>query len=703
MTLYSTYYFNSSQALADALDAKSNKIFFYDGAVLENAPSNCINVPISNFFDYFLKTIHPQIFQLNFDGTEFSQDTKEQIAQSVSQTIDAIKKQKMEILNTLLNSEITLSNINVMIFVFLQFCRDSEDLNKDIVLKLLKITNFLKENSVLIDAINVQLSNTLLHYLQKDKSILHIHLYYCARYTQDSTSLEIIEEDYFKVLTKHKVILELINNFTLIKTIFPQSRFKEYIQKISTQLFSDDFFELDILEQKKQIFKLYYLSVLNYNRCREYKEIYHVLYSIYTKALEKEQDELVFYLYTPLLMSWDEDSPSQDELKLFNEQVEKPLESFIKNKLIKKYNIKKNKKKINKNEKIKVAFLIDRVIPYSIYNVYYELLKSLSENPSSNYEFTIYNLNFIESGSLNETVDELKKLGLKYVDLHKEYVGDEYPFYEIIDKVIQVRNRLIEDNTDILIGLNSRPEYNFLFTTRTAPKQIYWSHGNNEYDIDAIDKKITHGSLNNREDFERFSIENEENNYNPEIDMEEVKQIRKEYPRDSFILGTIGRLIKIDDYEYLQSVASIMKKNPQTVYLACGSGEKENIKKKVEKLGIADRFFFTGYIDADVYNYVIDLWLEPFKISSGESLNEYMHKNRPYIALWSDWSEKDKLEESYSFDKYVWPYSVENYIDVADELINDKKLVKFVLEKRKPINEKILNSVDRTFLDVISD
>lgn len=705
MTVYSTYYFDSYQALIDA-SSSEERLCFYDGVALEDAPSNCINVPVSTFYDFFLRTAHPQVSKLNFDATEFSQDTKAQIAQSITETIDAIKKQKMEIINSLLNSEISTSNVNVMIFVFMQFCRDNEELNENIILKLLKITNFLKENNISIDAINIELSNTLLGSLQKEKSIMHIHLYYCARYIQDNSTIESIEKDYFKLLANHKAILELINNFTFIKTLFSQERFKEYVQKFSAELFDNNFFDLDILEQKKKIFKLYYLSVLNYSRSREYKEIYYVLYGIYTKAIEKEQDELVFYLYTPLIMSWDEDAPTQDELKYFNDQVEKPLENFIKTKLISKYNIKENRKKIDPSKKIKVAFLIDRVIPYSIFNVYYELLNSLTQNPSSEYEFVVYNLNFTESGSLAETVEELKGLGLEYIDLHAECVGDEYPFYEIVDKTIAVRNRLIEDEIDIIIGMNSRPEYNFLFTTRTAPKQIYWSHGNNEYDIDGIDKKIAHGGTDNRSDFHTFTIANDENNYTPDVDMDEVKkikEIKESFPENSFILGTIGRLVKIDNDEYLETVAKIMNENPNTIYLACGSGDTKSVKEKVEKLGIADRFFFTGYVDPHIYAYVIDMWLDSFPTGGGEALNEYLHKDRLFLQIWDGWTKQDKLEENYSFNKFVWPHSIQNYIEVATELINDKKLIEFVLEKRAPLNASTLKDAHTLLTDIISN
>ena len=704
MKQISTYYFNPQVALYDALHNQDsiNNLFFYDGAFLPESPLNCINVPINTFFDYFSKTIHPQIIKLNFDGVDFSDDTQNHITQSITQAIDSIKEQKENIINAFLDIDISISNLNVMLLVFLQHARDSEELNKEVILKLLKITNFLKEHTLAIEPINIKLSTTVLKYLQRDKDILNIHLYYALQFIQ-SAPLEEIEEEYFKLLSEHKTILDIIQNFVLIKTIFTQDRVKEYFKKFSIALFDDGFFELSILEQKKKIFKLYYLSALKYGRSRDYIDIYEVLYPIFVKAIQRELDELIFYMYTPLLMSWDENTPSQSELKEFNDKIEKPIEELIKSKLIKKYDLKPNKKKIDDSKKVKVAFLLDRVIPYSIHNVFYSLLESLSKTPTTEYEFIIYNLNFIESGSLDETVQDLKELGFMYIDLHKEYVGDDYPFYDIIDKSIKVRDRLIKDNINILIGFNSRAEYNFLFTSRTAPKQIYWSHGNNEYDIENIDKKIAHGGIGGRLDFDSFSINMEEDYYNPDVDMNEVKKIKESYSKDSFILGTIGRLIKIDDDEYLQAVASIMKKNPQTIYLACGSGEESSIKKRVEQLEISDRFFFAGYVDTHLYGHVIDLWLEPFKISSGESFNEYMYKNRPFIAVWNTWSEKEKLEESYSFNKYLWPYSIENYIDVADELINNKELVKFVLEKRKPINEKSLKQINKTFIDAIKN
>jgi glycosyltransferase involved in cell wall biosynthesis len=82
----------------------------------------------------------------------------------------------------------------------------------------------------------------------------------------------------------------------------------------------------------------------------------------------------------------------------------------------------------------------------------------------------------------------------------------------------------------------------------------------------------------------------------------------------------------VNNWEYLSAVAEIMKNNPETVYLACGTGSEEEIKEKVEKLGIADRFYFEGFVDPHVYGYVIDIYLNTFPEPGGLSVLEFIKK-----------------------------------------------------------------------------
>jgi hypothetical protein len=114
------------------------------------------------------------------------------------------------------------------------------------------------------------------------------------------------------------------------------------------------------------------------------------------------------------------------------------------------------------------------------------------------------------------------------------------------------------------------------------------------------------------------------------------EELLKKYGKNTVILGTIGRLIKIDSEEYIKVIAEIMKQNPNTIYLACGEGNKESILKKLKKYNIdKNRFIFTGQINPHVYGWVIDIWPETFPLYQGVSQEEFISKNNgTVITIW---------------------------------------------------------------------
>jgi hypothetical protein len=83
----------------------------------------------------------------------------------------------------------------------------------------------------------------------------------------------------------------------------------------------------------------------------------------------------------------------------------------------------------------------------------------------------------------------------------------------------------------------------------------------------------------------------------------------------------------IRDSEYIKTIAKIMEQNPNTIYLACGEGNKESIKEKLKKYKIDEkRFIFTGMIEPHVYGWVIDIWPDTFPLIQGQSKNEFIAK-----------------------------------------------------------------------------
>ena len=639
------YLFDSTIAAISARESlDKNQIFFYDGEKLEDAPQNCINVRLDDFVAYFLTSPYPYPQEINFDNMDFSTQVQHKIIESLTDALATVKNQKSKKLTPILENEISKEDINESLFCMLEYISLNgilDTLPFALIYKLLEATKVIKSEKINLQERVYKIISRLFLDIESyyrdeiGKNLYLIHLRYILALLGENfrdSDMKI----YFRAIAQFEDLEQLQVDFILIKMIFPQERLDEYIFNLSAALFEEDFFKKDILKQKHTIYKLFYLTIMNYARGEVYKEIFKRVYEIFKIAIKNDLDELVFYLYTPLIISWSGTSQRQEELKYFNEIIEKPLENFILKSLIPKYNIKQNSKKINPNKKVKVAFLQERMINYSIYKVFYLLIKLLKAYKQERYEFVIYDLNFKEFGGSNsESVAALKELGVKYVDLHKEAFGSlDDEFYPIIQKSLKIRRRVIKDKIDILIGMHSRPEYNFLFSTRVAPVQIYWSHGNFEYDIEAIDKKISHsGALSNANLYEIFNLPIELDDYNPKIDKNIIQKTRELYAKDSFILGSIGRLIKLDNIEYIQTIATIMKQHPNTIYLACGDGDRSKIAVMLKDFGIEDRFYFTGKVDADIYGHIIDLWLTPFPFGGGRALQEYIYKGKPYVIL----------------------------------------------------------------------
>ncbi|MFY9074533.1 glycosyltransferase [Malaciobacter mytili] len=445
-----------------------------------------------------------------------------------------------------------------------------------------------------------------------------------------------LEEAIF-VQTFFKVPDSLFLETFFIFEIFANN-IQKLFEKIITYIFNLKFLELNENIQIEAIYKMWNLSLSFFHDNEASKYAYKMLLKLFHQALHYKKTEVAFWLYyNPL--HYFKSGTSIDINKSneeFKNEVEKPLERYILQELIPKYNLTPNEKKINKNGKIKVAFVMQRLIRLSSINVFYFFVKTLMEMNQDKYEFILYDFSFPESeGSDKKVVENFKKLGIKYIDLQYEIFGNFKQVYSLVEKCIKIRERLIKDEIDILVGLHTRVEYIFLYATRTAPIQIYWYHNSNaQYDIKGIDLRIAHGSLPQNEfKFDKINIPFDISYYNPPVDKNKVIEEKNKFPKDKIIAGSIGRLIKINDINYLKTIAKILEQNPQLIYLACGGGDKREIEEKIEQLNIPkDRFYFTGHINSSIYGHILDIFLVPF-LGSGEALEEYRYKGKPYVLL----------------------------------------------------------------------
>lgn len=421
-----------------------------------------------------------------------------------------------------------------------------------------------------------------------------------------------------------------------------EKNYTEFVKKIL--LYFNVKLDLIIEVYKELLEEQYYFNLLHWQRRSLYNWILHVLsqlqffhnnslwYTLYESLLkllythiEKDHIDEVMYLNFFILHMMANLFQKQEEFNDFNIKVNKPVSEYLQ-KWSKKNTLIKCKKGISQNNKIKIAFVETRLIQNSPYAVLVSTLKPLlrTKTFTDKYELTIYTANYFEKSEDDlKCMEELENLGINVINPNTYIKKKAGLYHSHFEKALNLRNEIIKNDTDILITYNDYDIFNFLFTTRTTPKQIYWSHGNFQYEINGIDLKISH-ILNSPTDYNIFSSVYDLKKYNPPVNQNEVEIIKRKY-NGKIILGYIGRLIKIDNQEYLDLVCKLLDKYPDTIFLACGGGNKNTILEKIEKYNVSDRFIFTGHIDPNVYGHVINIYLTSF-MNGGEALAEYANK-----------------------------------------------------------------------------
>ncbi|WP_277656275.1 hypothetical protein [Seleniivibrio woodruffii] len=400
------------------------------------------------------------------------------------------------------------------------------------------------------------------------------------------------------------------------------------------KIFTPDYAKRGITEFKAGLMWITEISwTLAYKEAKEHMMLMDSWISIFHECIRLKNDEAVFYMHFPLSHVYLNNCHTQPEFKEFNDRVEIPFSDYIQQNMD-RWNIKPVTKQ---NEKKRIGFVYDRLAGSSPVKLLLSLLHYMKNEP---YELFVYDMAYIEKAvSRKEYIDEVLSAGAKYVNNHELTDSANGHYYSHFEKNKALRKKVIEDEIDVLIVTSNKSQAAFLCATRTAPQQIFWDHGNHEYDVAGLDSRICHfdDGYRNGFEFQRFDLKMLQKYLNEDEQMKKAAaaEIKKNLPPHSVVLGSIGRIMKLSD-EYMEMVADILKANPDTIYLACGDGPIEEKKAKARALGVADRFIFTGWADAHVYGHVIDIYLNTFPLVGGESVNEFVSKgeNKYVVTLY---------------------------------------------------------------------
>lgn len=197
-----------------------------------------------------------------------------------------------------------------------------------------------------------------------------------------------------------------------------------------------------------------------------------------------------------------------------------------------------------------------------------------------------------------------------------------------------LRDLLISHKVTALIFYNCTDGFSVLTASaRLAPVQINFSMGYHYMDGEEWDGFITGGSNGQRfkqvEDraWRVMSIAHPD----PYADdkglalREQGKLLkRSQFAHYPVVLASIGRAQKIDNDQFIDALALILRKNPTAVFLWFGEQELVSVSEKMARRGITERCLFQGWVNVHLYAQVIDIHLDSFPYPSGLAMFDSM-------------------------------------------------------------------------------
>lgn len=283
-----------------------------------------------------------------------------------------------------------------------------------------------------------------------------------------------------------------------------------------------------------------------------------------------------------------------------------------------------------------------------------------------------------------------KNLATRLFELNIEIVTPTNDNFEIISRVQWLRDALTSRQVGTAVWVSVPVWIPFIFGYGICARQVFWAlkfhpcHMGEEVVHIGMTKKPFGDETINGKTWKAFqpplAIVVRQN------DLKEIEKFRDQF-QSSFLFGTLAREEKFNSERFAQTVANILLKCPQAIYVYTGKKISPVFLNILKKNNVEKQAKFIGWVDTDIASNSIDCFLESFPFGCGVTGMQALSHGTKLISLW----EGDTLP-TYYFQNLADAYKYEptwqvkkteiEYIDAAAECYKEKNENKIRIEKK---------------------
>lgn len=253
------------------------------------------------------------------------------------------------------------------------------------------------------------------------------------------------------------------------------------------------------------------------------------------------------------------------------------------------------------------------VFPSGVVLGHTEVLFRLLENRDRGLDMRLYSLGPCQPDFLSRA----RALGVR-VEAFPEAAWARGSGY--VDRLAWIRDRMASDGMRTAVWVSYPGTAIFAFAMGLAPVQVMWSLRYHPVRIPEIDGYLTYGSWGEESRVfhgQRWTVCPVPLALDPRTpDASQVAALRARFP-EKVLLGTLAREEKIDSRPFLESVASILERNPQCGYIWTGHEMHPGVAAFFQRRGVGTRCHFVGWVDTPLHAAILDVFLETFPLGCG--------------------------------------------------------------------------------------